>query len=450
MTVQALPSAVYHCNVPIKSASAVYGSNNNGRRPSKPQAPPIPAWPDIEDIDDWLCLPGLKRAVFLCHRGKVPQSLEEPDQLGLELEYIETHRGEYSPDVVAEARLLSFYYNIGLGEPLDSVNSRLNDFVALAEKSSGEARLLHRNAIRWAESQLLEGGYKDTFSAAHERGHSTVLLEGVYSALAQNAQSDIIHGLLETIATTPQLMPRDLRNLWNEFFAANDNFVRLVQKFEVIEEIVANQQGLWNLAPEVRSAVVGELLKAIQNKGYWSLFSTFLMDGCRSNPNRALPLMELITILHDRFNMSLDEALLKSIAALDNMVGLDASLSLDEVDEWITAKAPLIEPILGAVKELRRTSKSLPRITLTRRGNKADLEVHPIPTIDSISVEVILWHGFWESLRQQIGKVCGLTCPYKRDGLPCCGRSSYLENLWTRLPKQYQVALSPPTCVSTG
>jgi hypothetical protein len=374
----------------------------------------------------------------------------------LELEYIKNHRGEYSPEVVAEAQLLSFYYNIGLGKPLDSANSRFNDFVAFAEKSSGQARLFHRNAIRWAESQLLEGGYYDAFSAAHERGHFIVGAEGVYSTLVQNAQSDIVHGLLETIATTPQLMPRDLRKLWNDFAAANEKLVLLVQKFEVIDEIVANQQGLWDLAPEVRSAVVDEVLKAIQDKGYWSLFSTFLMGGCRDNPNRALPLMELITILHDRFNMSLDEALLKSIAALDTMVGSDASLSLDDVDEWITAKAPLMEPILGAVKELRRTSKYLPRITLTRRGNEAELEVHPIPTIDTISVESILWQGFWESLRQQIRwsvsippfKIRRLICPYRRDATPCCGRSNLIETLWVRIPKRWRVALSPPTCNS--
>jgi hypothetical protein len=68
---QRFPSAVYHCNVPLKSASAVYGSSSNGwRKPSN--AAPIPAWPDIEDIDHWCCFPALKRAVFLCHRGKCP------------------------------------------------------------------------------------------------------------------------------------------------------------------------------------------------------------------------------------------------------------------------------------------------------------------------------------------------------------------------------------------
>jgi hypothetical protein len=32
MTIKRLPAAVYHCNVPIRSASAVYGSN---RKPSQ-------------------------------------------------------------------------------------------------------------------------------------------------------------------------------------------------------------------------------------------------------------------------------------------------------------------------------------------------------------------------------------------------------------------------------
>jgi hypothetical protein len=78
VTVQRFPSAVYHCNVPFKYPSTGYESPSNRRKRSKPQNPPIPAWPDIEDIDHWCCLPTFKRATFCCHRLNEDQQPDDP------------------------------------------------------------------------------------------------------------------------------------------------------------------------------------------------------------------------------------------------------------------------------------------------------------------------------------------------------------------------------------
>jgi hypothetical protein len=443
VTVQSFSPAVYHCNVPFKSVSAVYESATNRRKPSKSQNPPIPAWPDIEDIDQWCCLPAFKRARFCCDFLNEDQQPDSP--LFFQMKYVLDHRGEYSEEAVKEVWRLLYFFNFASDEV----------FYALSEKSTGKARRFIGDAITWAESHFYKEGAVDGFSSKHEFGHYKVGSERVYSAFLQNSQSEIVHGLLETISTTLQLAPADLRELWNDFFYANEKLVKLVQRFEFIEEIVANYLGMVSSSPEVREAIVDQLIQVQRHDGSLNFFLTFLQNGCRGNLERALPLMELYTILFDRFRLVPDEPLLRIIDLLDSIAGGDASPSLDDVDDWIIAKAPILQPVLDAVKA-SRLAPEWPQITLTRMGNEIELRIHETPTINYISPESILWEGFWESLRQQIKwslstppfKVKRLICPYKRDAMPCCGRSNLIETLWVRIPKQWRAALKPPVCNS--
>jgi hypothetical protein len=242
----------------------------------------------------------------------------------------------------------------------------------------------------------------------------------------------------------------DLQYLWNQFLSANKELVLLVKKFEVIEEIVATYLGLEHSAPEVSLAVINELAQVIRNQGYWSLFYRFIVQGIRKNYERALPLMEFCTIILATLNVSLDEALAVAIGTLDT----DAKIG--DVDDWLVAKFPHLEPTIDTVKTSRRTPH-WPFILLAKQGNEVNLEVTPVPTLNCFSTEIVLKEAFWESLRQQINwaiwvksvkrsAVSELTCPYKHGVYPCCGGNEAIRRLWMRLPKQYQAVLTTPSC----
>jgi hypothetical protein len=251
MTVQALPSAIYHCNLPIKSVSAVYGSSINGRKKPSNSAP-IPAWPDIEELDQWCCLPAYRRAIFM------------PKQ---SLDFMRTTTDEE------------------LLRDLDASICPISQAMA-----------------------QYPGREKDTFSFFHEIYHFLVGSFGVYSAFRQSTQSDIIHSILQTIATAPQFTPHELRQLWNEFYAANRKLVELVQKFEIHEETHANFDALSSMPPEVADAVSDELWQAV-GTGYREVYNVLSMSMHELVKRRginpelvadvAMGVMEVVTALGD-------------------------------------------------------------------------------------------------------------------------------------------------------
>jgi hypothetical protein len=110
------------------------------------------------------------------------------------LEYITDNRGVHSNEVVDEAyKLLTYRFLCP------------NWYDAIAKNSSKEARLFHRNALSWGMSHGFQGDYKDAYSFGHEVGHLRIGAEGIFSAQIQYEQAGLVHYLLETITTTPQL-----------------------------------------------------------------------------------------------------------------------------------------------------------------------------------------------------------------------------------------------------
>jgi hypothetical protein len=399
MIVQRLPSAVYHCDLPIKFASVVYESSSNSRRKSS-NSPSIPAWPDIEDLDRWCCLPAFKRAIFMPKQSR------------------------------------NF---------MDSIVGKIEDLT-----------------IEDVMKSQYQGREEDIFSLLHEVCHHLVCWAGMYCAFRLTTQSDISHGLLQTIATTPQPTPRELRQLWNEFYAANGKLVELVQKFEIYEETFANFGALTSVPPEVVDAVSDKLWKAVGD-GYRAVITELSMRTHELVQQRgmdpdieldvAIGIIEIGTAigdlnLHDIYN--LDPRSVLDPASVENM---ELPSMLERADYYIISAAPHLEPLFSKVKEFRRTAENYPMVLLYQSGNSIELEV--IATCNSsVSESDIKEEGFWESLRQQIRwslstppfRVRRLICPYKRDDEPCCGREDLVENLWARLPKVYRAASKPPRC----
>lgn len=416
-----LSPAVYHCSLSIEAASAVYASTSGQKSlgSSPPPPPPllVPAWADIESTDPWCCLPTLKRAMFVCEQNR---------------------------DFVITA--------------LTGYGARNGELAQRADADTLSIRELLSSITDFTQTLVqYEGREKDLFSFFHELIHCMVGHEGVYSAFLQSTQSDRVHGLLATIATTPQLSPRELQQLWNEFRVANRKLLRLVQKFEVVEETVANLCALSLVAPEVANTVFDELWQAIVRDGYGAVFAANSMRmqeldlelGLKQIDyfiEAAFAVMELHTTLLD-LNVH-------NVVNPDSVVSTDFGLTiLDDVDQYILSVAPHLEPLFDQIKAFRRTAENYPVVILWQSGSSADLEVIAISD-SSISESDIREEGFWESLRQQISRAirvstpngCELTCPRKRDGLPCCSKEEAMWKLWTRLPKRYQAVLKPPTC----
>jgi hypothetical protein len=447
MTNQSFPPAVYRCHVPIKPASTIYGSTDNGWKNSSNLAP-FPAWPDIEDIHQWYCFPTLRRAVYFRYLGTLAQ--ESPS---LEMTFVEfksttlKQLKEYGKALTDEVSLSTIIN--GMIE-VDEIYKKYFSHIPNSRE------VFHEWCESQQEWQVTDCVVEDELSAGHEFGHYLVGREGVYSAVRQMGQAAAVRRLLKIIATRSQLSPTDLRQLWTEFFNKNKILVQLVQKFEIIEEIVANLYGI-TLLESVNERVLEKLNQAIHNMGYYSLYLDF-SKVCQNNPDRILPLMEIFTILID-WLLDPDKALNLSIDYLTTIERSDISLSLDDIDDWMTAKIqkPQLERCLTVVKHLRRMPGIWPHIILTGTGSRGYPNcVKRIYSDDFPQMvgDVLLdWEYFWESIRQQISRfnrVKGLSCPFRtfkhNHNLPCCGRKDLILNLWIRLPKQLRTTLLPPIC----
>jgi hypothetical protein len=283
---------------------------------------------------------------------------------------------------------------------------------------------------------------------------------------------------LRRIGTASQLSPSELTQLWKSFFSTNEQLLHLVQKFETIEEIVANQYAMWHIAPEVRRPevrrkVVHKLCLNIVDKGYWDLFYTFVMEGRRDfipvlsnpiTPDRALALMELFTLLLDRCGMEPALALHRSIEVMNAFGSKDAEPSLDDVDQWAISVVPESEPLLSAISKHRHKPEYWPQLFLRRRGKEAYIEFSLFNDDSTLkefcnsdrAEQTLIEDAFWESLRQQLRwslstppfRVHRLICPHKHDYEPCCGRWNLVETLWARIPKRWRGTLTPPPCNS--
>jgi hypothetical protein len=487
MTLQSFPSAIYHCSVPFKSLSAVYGSSNGGRQSN---VPPIPAWPDIEDIDQWCCLPTLKRAVYI----------HDPPQESLMdfIDFLEQYllqQIEKAEQGIQEQT--SVFVNLAA-----MLYTRISELPCSISDMSKESIRNYLHGVNWDSLRYL-CGEKNVFTNFHEMTHSIVGKTGIYSAFRQNMQSDAVHHLLQIISSTPQLSNPELQQLWREFRVSNGKLLQLVRKFEVVEETVANLWALSLLEPQIRDSVIGDLYEYLKVKGEEFFFNFFLTavttDRISSLPidraesldqlwhlghswdiHRVLALMELVTIKVDCSDISPASdlnALFDSIyylyyiapfygsKSLNTLEILDM-LDIDAVDQWFISVAPGMKPLLSAVKEYRLASEKSPLVILRGSVNSAELEFHHLANINGepISESVIKENeslineeAFWESLRQQINwaiwairvrrsAACELTCPHKRADQPCCGREESMKKLWTRLPKPYQAVLTSPSC----
>jgi hypothetical protein len=444
MNIQGFPSAIYHCPVPLKAASAVYESSSDVRsgHSNLSNSPPIPAWPEINNPNRWCCLPSLKRAIFICDQKR-----------------------NFEPAVEVLAVGKADIDRIIEGQDTMSYGEIFKEGISIAK----------RMAIAWSQ---FGAGEKDAFSVFHELVHYVVGSSGMYSAYRQNTQADKVHRILELITTAPQLSDRDLRQLWTEFFTTNTNLWQSVQKFEVVEETVANLYAQLLVADEVRGAVSSELSKAIVKEGYFGFFVLFSKDLLTRNGgfDQAFVLMELFTIyldnpeikavINELFRLLGDPyrlagmpefirnetdlqrtfpSFLDAAQTHKDMLNEISDPDLDDADKWISSRFPALEPVVSDLQEFRRTSQTYPIIFLRGSGNSVSVQIDDVNN-NSISESAVKEKCFWESLRQQISKVCGLTCPYKFDGMPCCGREDLMGKLWHRLQPGYRRALKRPTC----
>ncbi len=217
--------------------------------------------------------------------------------------------------------------------------------------------------------------------------------------------------------------------------------------FRDVEETVANMYALEITAytyPEFRDDIFDRLDASMYREGYLPFANAFA-EGCKGKYQLALPLMELYTILLPECDLSQKKALVTSIAALESLSVKNAEPSLEDVDRWAISAYPSLEPKLTNLIKAREVSRTLedwyPLTLLWGIGNH--IEITFAKGEERASSYLVS-----ESLRQQISKVCGLTCPLRRENKPCCGGQDFMQTLWERLPRNYRSVLRPPTCAS--
>jgi hypothetical protein len=419
MTLRRFPSAIYHCDLPVSSAGAIYSSSVNAleRRSTLSSKPPIPAWPDIKRIDQWCCFPGLFRAIYIYDKHREREY--DPN-----MQYVLKHSQVITQEV-------------------------LNEAIKLIGTDSSELQQNLLLSARWWEiSKRSRGLYDsyDIYSHLHEGCHGLVGVMGLYIAFRQYGYAAIINDLLRTIGTAHQLSPNNLRQLWHDFFAFNSELCSSVLLFRDVEETVANMYAIEITDPEFRDDIFDRLDASMYNQGYLPFANAFA-EGCKGRYQLALPLMELYTILLLECELSQEKALFTSIAALESLSVKNAEPSLEDVDRWAISAYPSLEPKLTDLIEARKESRTLegwyPLTLLWGMGNHTEITF-------AKGQERACRYLFSESLRQQISKICGFTCPLRRDNEPCCGGQDFMRTLWERLPRNYRSVLRPPTCGSAG
>jgi hypothetical protein len=178
--------------------------------------------------------------------------------------------------------------------------------------------------------------------------------------------------------------------------------------------------------------------------GYLGFFTAFAEYGCEWDMRLVLPLMEMVTVFTD-LGLTHEHALLRSMVELRSLREDIPYPTLDDVDRRIMSEMPDSESRLLAIMDIRSDLSQMKFPFIVLWGQ--DYILRPINIYEDLETGTkIRAQCLWESVRQQISRVSGLTCPFREVKKPCCGAKDALQSVWARLPKNYRAALHPPTC----
>ena len=116
-------------------------------------------------------------------------------------------------------------------------------------------------------------GYIGAFTYTHELAHRFAIAS--YSGRVLDDLSKSNHTALNILATEAGLSRSQIGKLWEEFWITNNRIKRLVQKFELVEEIFATYLGMRFLPTYVRNNVKQMLEEVLREKGWEKVYAVF-------------------------------------------------------------------------------------------------------------------------------------------------------------------------------
>lgn len=445
--IRTFSSAAYRCPIPLEASPG--GQESSTSRPidnQKAKKAVVPAWPDIIESDRWVTFPGLMRATFI---NRPELKFNELNQ-GV-IRYIKEHGDVHELRGIIQAYsafFASFVEQIDAETEPEDLDA-LRTFIG---ENNSEAYTLASDALGHTLGDII--GPEDTFSTIHEIAHERVGSSGILSAVLQQSQADLIHGVLQTLSQSTAISLNEVTQLWKLFFTENRKLVQLVQTFEPIEEIVANFYGLAFTESNIRESILDKVMGQIIAKGWEELFLIFAVEGCENDVHKAFALMELCTMLTHFAGFSPIKALNSALGGLS--IGQISLSDIDGVDDSLSKLIPGLEPVCTALKAARRESMAYPSIRLLGSGEdnniQVDIRIIVRQTTDTSETNMLATVEdkiAWESIRQQLShprRVERFTCAFYKEGLLCCGRAEVLSTLWSRLPEEYRQAIGPSVC----
>jgi hypothetical protein len=291
-----------------------------------------------------------------------------------------------------------------------------------------------------------------------------------------------------TIATlaTERLSREEIAELWAEFWQTNKQIEHLARKFEPIEEIYATYFGMSLLPIEVRNAVKAGVKKDLEEKNWYKAYKSFVeaCDNCQVYTPHAAAFFIFEPVCRILEQNDIDSAYLlytfseihKIIWSRINIKEPESDITQDELEaveeiNIILEQAGIPYEVFASVTKIADTLN--PKLTrlfeaanndFSRDGDQAVLfppliiligrpsqnDITPFIFLNSTQEYEDNLSPFervvYDSLRQQLGKNCGIVCALAYKGKPCCGRKELLLRLYERLPEEDKSNYEQPNC----